>query len=96
MYPLWITSNLEKRWVSRRLAVRGRYAPAPMMRKNGTAGERADATAPDDSYAADLEAATRGLLALNVVVLEQVERRVGLAPLRALRCSVSDRASSPN
>lgn len=40
---------------------------------------------PDDRYAAVLEFATRGLLALNVVVLEQVEKRIGLAPLRALQ-----------
>ncbi|CAM4275784.1 putative HTH-type transcriptional regulator YusO [Mycobacterium basiliense] len=39
----------------------------------------------DGEYAADLERATRGLLALNVVVLEQMEKRIGLAPLRALQ-----------
>lgn len=42
-----------------------------------------------DSAAADylrrLERATRGLLALNVSVLERMERRIGLAPLRALQ-----------
>lgn len=44
-----------------------------------------DAPAPDTEYAAALERATRGLLALNVVVLEEVEKRVGLATLRALQ-----------
>jgi DNA-binding MarR family transcriptional regulator len=38
-----------------------------------------------EGYAAALERATRGLLALNVVVLEEVEKRIGLAPLRALQ-----------
>lgn len=33
----------------------------------------------------DLEAATRGLLALNVSVLEHMGQRIGLAPLRALQ-----------
>ncbi len=32
-----------------------------------------------------LERATRGLLALNVSVLEHMEKRIGLAPLRALQ-----------
>ena len=32
-----------------------------------------------------LERATRGLLALNVSVLEEMEKRIGLAPLRALQ-----------
>ncbi len=32
-----------------------------------------------------LEQATRGLLALNVSVLERMEKRIGLAPLRALQ-----------
>ena len=32
-----------------------------------------------------LELATRGLLALNVSVLEHIEKRIGLAPLRALQ-----------
>jgi DNA-binding MarR family transcriptional regulator len=36
-------------------------------------------------YSAELERATRGLLALNVAVLEEVEKRIGLAPLRALQ-----------
>ncbi len=41
---------------------------------------------PRDEYdAAALERATRGLLALNVTVLEQMEKRIGLAPLRALQ-----------
>lgn len=40
---------------------------------------------PDTGYAAELERATRGLLALNVVVLEEIEKRVGLPTLRALQ-----------
>lgn len=36
-------------------------------------------------YATKLEEATRGLLALNVVVLEDTAKRVGLSPLRALQ-----------
>ena len=38
-----------------------------------------------DVYTAGLERATRGLLALNFVVLEEMEKRIGLAPLRALQ-----------
>lgn len=39
---------------------------------------------PED-YGMDLERATRGLLEINVGVLEQMEKKVGLAPLRALQ-----------
>lgn len=38
-----------------------------------------------EEYSVRLERATRGLLALNVSVLEQMEISVGLAPLRALQ-----------
>lgn len=38
-----------------------------------------------DEFLEQLERATRGLLALNVSVLERMERRIGLAPLRALQ-----------
>jgi DNA-binding MarR family transcriptional regulator len=38
-----------------------------------------------DDFPQQLEQATRGLLALNVSVLERIERRIGLAPLRALQ-----------
>jgi DNA-binding MarR family transcriptional regulator len=38
-----------------------------------------------DQLLRDLEEATRGLLALNVSVLERMEKRIGLAPLRALQ-----------
>ena len=38
-----------------------------------------------EEFASVLESATRGLLALNVVVLEEMEKRIGLAPLRALQ-----------
>lgn len=38
-----------------------------------------------EAYAVSLERATRGLLALNVSVLEHMEISVGLAPLRALQ-----------
>jgi DNA-binding MarR family transcriptional regulator len=40
---------------------------------------------PDAEYAAELERATQGLLALNVAVLEAIEKRVGLPTLRALQ-----------
>ncbi len=46
--------------------------------------QRADSSR-DDGYAAELESATRGLLALNVVVLEQGEKGIGLGPLRGLQ-----------
>jgi DNA-binding MarR family transcriptional regulator len=39
----------------------------------------------DNDFLHQLERATRGLLALNVSVLERIERRIGLAPLRALQ-----------
>lgn len=39
----------------------------------------------DPDYPRQLELATRGLLALNVSALEQMEKRIGLAPLRALQ-----------
>lgn len=38
-----------------------------------------------DEFLSQLEQATRGLLALNVSALEQLEKRIGLAPLRALQ-----------
>jgi DNA-binding MarR family transcriptional regulator len=38
-----------------------------------------------DGFLDQLERATRGLLALNVSVLEQLEKRIGLTPLRALQ-----------
>jgi DNA-binding MarR family transcriptional regulator len=38
-----------------------------------------------ESFLRDLEGATRGLLALNVSALERMEKRIGLAPLRALQ-----------
>jgi DNA-binding MarR family transcriptional regulator len=54
-----------------------------------TSTEKRDtANAPDrhlGDYAARLERATRGLLALNVSVLEHMEKQIGLAPLRALQ-----------
>lgn len=36
-------------------------------------------------YPVELERATRGLLEINVAVLEQMEKKIGLAPLRALQ-----------
>ncbi|BBX04767.1 MarR family transcriptional regulator [Mycolicibacterium moriokaense] len=39
----------------------------------------------DAPFLLELERATRGLLALNVSVLERMEKRIGLAPLRALQ-----------
>lgn len=40
---------------------------------------------PAKTDLSELERATRGLLALNVSALEQMEQRIGLAPLRALQ-----------
>ncbi|KAA0084511.1 MarR family transcriptional regulator [Mycolicibacterium sp. P9-64] len=45
----------------------------------------ANGSAEAEDYSVGLERATRGLLALNVSVLEQMEISVGLAPLRALQ-----------
>lgn len=70
--------------LGRRIRRRG-YAPALMTRKVEAASKPALVASLDDDYAAELENATSGLLALNVVVLEQMERRIGLAPLRALQ-----------
>ena len=51
--------------------------------------KKVDTTASPNHVAVDylerLERATRGLLALNVSVLERIEKRIGLAPLRALQ-----------
>lgn len=38
-----------------------------------------------DNFVVRLERATRGLLTLNVSVLEHMEKQIGLAPLRALQ-----------
>ncbi len=46
---------------------------------------RTKGSAEAEEYSVRLERATRGLLALNVSVLEHVEDSVGLAPLRALQ-----------
>lgn len=43
-----------------------------------------DSGLPSD-FLVELERATRGLLTLNVSILEQMEKRIGLAPLRALQ-----------
>jgi DNA-binding MarR family transcriptional regulator len=45
--------------------------------------EGASAVTPE--YLDELEQATRGLLALNVSLLEHMEKRIGLTPLRALQ-----------
>jgi DNA-binding MarR family transcriptional regulator len=46
---------------------------------------RSNGSVEAEEYAVRLERATRGLLELNVSVLEQMETSVGLAPLRALQ-----------
>ncbi len=51
-------------------------------KKTSTAVSFDDVTA---GYLERLESATRGLFALNVSVLERMEKRIGLAPLRALQ-----------
>ena len=40
---------------------------------------------PLDAVVVDLERSSRGLLEVNVGVLEDMERRIGLSPLRALQ-----------
>jgi DNA-binding MarR family transcriptional regulator len=50
-----------------------------------TKSSRANGSAEAEEYPIRLERATRGLLALNVSVLEHVESSVGLEPLRALQ-----------
>ncbi|WP_006244372.1 MarR family winged helix-turn-helix transcriptional regulator [Mycolicibacterium tusciae] len=50
----------------------------PSTKNVGTPGDSED-------FLVHLEHATRGLLALNVSVLERMEKRIGLAPLRALQ-----------
>lgn len=54
---------------------------APPKRPNAPAGS----SAVTDAFLRELEEATRGLFALNVSVLERVEKKIGLAPLRALQ-----------
>ncbi len=54
----------------------------PTTKKIRTAGS-SDPVGAD--YLGRLEQATRGLLALNVSVLERMEKRIGLAQLRALQ-----------
>ena len=49
------------------------------------AARQSIATDTAADYLARFERATRGLLALNVSVLERMEKRIGLAPLRALQ-----------
>jgi len=55
--------------------------PAPKKRSSA----RTVSSGVSDEFLRDLEAATRGLFALNVSVLERMEKRIGLAPLRALQ-----------
>lgn len=45
----------------------------------------ADVIGHVEDYQVRLERATRGLFALNVSVLERMEKKIGLAPLRALQ-----------
>src|SRR5690242_6511914 len=56
-----------------------------MARKSAQTSAPREAVPLDDTYAVELERATRGLLDLNVLVLEFMEKRVGLATLRALQ-----------
>ena len=53
---------------------------------SGKIGTAADTWADGaDGYPRELERATRGLLEINVALLEQIEKKIGLAPLRALQ-----------
>lgn len=55
------------------------------MTATNVPGDQAPGTRVSEDYVRQLELATRGLLALNVAVLEHIEKRIGLAPLRALQ-----------
>ena len=61
-------------------------ATEPLQNINGSKDVlmRESGGQPPD-FLLQLERATRGLLALNVSVLEHMEQRIGLAPLRALQ-----------
>jgi DNA-binding MarR family transcriptional regulator len=63
-------------------ALTGRSGMASASRRS-----RSDAAAADGSedFVAELELATRGFLELNVAVLEQMEKKIDLAQLRALQ-----------
>src|SRR5690242_16502304 len=63
---------------------RGRCVP-PGPHLTGDTQWSAKRSKGADEYSVRLERATRGLLALNVSVLEHMERNVGLEPLRALQ-----------
>jgi DNA-binding MarR family transcriptional regulator len=56
-----------------------------MSAERTVARDAATVPTPHAEYAAELEHATQGLLALNVAVLEEVQKRVGLPTLRALQ-----------
>jgi len=56
-----------------------------MRSSNVRQDERDDMPAVNEDFLRELERATRGLLALNVSVLERMEKRIGLGPLRALQ-----------
>lgn len=68
----------------------GEYSPATQKgTRMGAPRKRASTAAGSHTVSAaflrKLEEATRGLFALNVSVLERMEKRIGLAPLRALQ-----------
>ncbi|KUH99444.1 MarR family transcriptional regulator [Mycobacterium sp. IS-3022] len=48
-------------------------------------GAPTDPSRQPDDFLTELERATRGLLDLNVLALDHIEKRIGLAPLRALQ-----------
>lgn len=52
---------------------------------SSTPGTPTDSSRQPDEFLTELERATRGLLDLNVFVLDRMEKRIGLAPLRALQ-----------
>ncbi|SBS76265.1 Regulatory protein MarR (modular protein) [uncultured Mycobacterium sp.] len=63
----------------------GQTRKDPMAVSKKRRGRPAASSAVADDFLIQLEQATRGLLALNVSVLERMEKRIGLAPLRALQ-----------
>jgi DNA-binding MarR family transcriptional regulator len=85
-FPFWMTCKPEKLLNHCQWCERAGICCDLMTRKPADGSAQSDTGPADDGdFAVELERATRGLLALNVVVLEQMERRIGLAPLRALQ-----------
>lgn len=83
------THTLERGRAVRRAAfcavLSGKTRKDRMAVSKKRSGVPAASRAVTEGFPVQLELATRGLLALNVSVLEQMEKRIGLAALRALQ-----------